>query len=242
MKNKKGFILYADMLESVNFLPDEDLGKFFRAILQYQNGENPEISPNLKMGFEFLKVQFKRDSDKWKTTQNERSESGRIGNLKRWHEDLYLQLKDQKITLEEAENIANNRKASHSDKSIANIADNVNVNVSVIDKGNITNPITQSLILKTPSPRGCGGVKKISELVGGVGVKRALKVIDITGQLSGLDIQEVEKAAPSWDIEYLAKVYIDGINSGAREAPNSITKAFPKWCEKYTKGQPPKTN
>lgn len=238
MKNKKGFILYADMLESVNFLSDEDLGKFFRAILQYQNGENPEISPNLKMGFEFLKVQFKRDSDKWKNTQNERSESGRIGNLKRWHEDLYLKLKAEKITLEEAENIANNRKVSHSDKSIANIADNVNVNVNVIDKENIANPKTKNLNLSTPAPRGSGGVKKISDLVGGVG--KNLKVIDITGQLSGSDIQRIEKIAPNWDIENLAKVYIDGINSGAREAPNSISKAFPVWCALYTKGKPPK--
>jgi len=99
------------------------------------------------------------------------------------------------------------------------------------------NPITLTPNIKTPTPNtGNGGFKKI-DLVGGVG--KMLKVIDVTGQLSGLDIQEIQRVAPNWDIEHLAKVYVDGINSGKREAPNSIPKAFPKWCEKYTGGKAP---
>lgn len=94
---------------------------------------------------------------------------------------------------------------------------------------------TPTHFVKSPNARG-DGVKKIGDLVFGAGKK--WKVIDITGQLSGLDIQEVQRAAPGWDVEHLAKVYIDGINSG-RPAPNSISKAFPKWCEKYTKGLRP---
>jgi uncharacterized protein YdaU (DUF1376 family) len=82
------------------------------------------------------------------------------------------------------------------------------------------------------------GVKKIGDLVGGVG-KRFLKVLDVTGQLTTPIIEEVKRSAPGWDIEYLAKIYIDGINSGKREPPASIPKAFPKWCGKYTKGKPP---
>lgn len=99
---------------------------------------------------------------------------------------------------------------------------------------------TQTQTLKTPTPwvnsaRGVG-VKKIGDL--GFGVGKKWKVIDVTGQLSGLDIQEVQRVAPGWDVEHLAKVYIDGINSG-RPAPNSVPKAFPKWCAKYTKGLKP---
>ncbi|MBP7710765.1 MAG: DUF1376 domain-containing protein [Rickettsiales bacterium] len=85
---------------------------------------------------------------------------------------------------------------------------------------------------QTPAPvmRGLG-FKSFGEVVGGVG--KMLKVIDVTGQLSGADIIEVQKVANGFDIEFLAKVYVDGINSGKREAPNSIPKAFPKWCAKY---------
>ena len=81
--------------------------------------------------------------------------------------------------------------------------------------------------------------KAIGDLVGGVGAKRLLKVLDVTGQLQHADIVAVQNAAPKWDIEVLAQVYVDGINSGSRDAPRSIPKAFPKWCEKYTGGKQP---
>jgi hypothetical protein len=86
---------------------------------------------------------------------------------------------------------------------------------------------------KTPTPE--RGLKKIDDLVGGVGGKKNLKIIDITGQLSGEIIADIQHKAKGWDIEQLARVYVDGINSGKREAPNSIPKAFPKWVEKYIK-------
>ena len=100
---------------------------------------------------------------------------------------------------------------------------------------NNQHPITNNQYNKTPTPVTRGGGFKNLDLVGGVG--KMLRVIDITGQLSGADIIEIERVAQGWDIENLAKVYVDGINSGAREAPRSIPKAFPRWCEKYTKGK-----
>jgi len=114
---------------------------------------------------------------------------------------------------------------------------NANGNSSAILPNN-QHPITNNHNLKTPTPFTRGeGVKKIGDLVGGVG--KMLRVIDITGQLSGADIIEIQRVAQGWDIENLAKVYVDGINSGSRETPRSIPKAFPRWCEKYTKGQRP---
>jgi hypothetical protein len=95
--------------------------------------------------------------------------------------------------------------------------------------------ITNNSLIKTPTPTPRGEFKKIGDLVEGVGVKKNLTVIDIVGQLQTQQIQEIQKVANGWDIEHLAKVYVDGINSGKREPPNSISKAFPKWCENYTK-------
>ncbi len=66
--------------------------------------------------------------------KGKKSISGREGNLKRWNEDVYNEYKKGRCTLEEAESIAQNRKASHPDKvqshSIAKIAVNVNDNVN----------------------------------------------------------------------------------------------------------------
>ena len=93
--------------------------------------------------------------------------------------------------------------------------------------------------IKTPTPTPRVGVEKNVDSGLGVGVRKNLKIIDVVGQLQTEQIQEIERFAVGWDIEYLAKVYVDGINSGMREAPNSIPKAFPAWCGKYTKGKKP---
>jgi uncharacterized protein YdaU (DUF1376 family) len=94
-------------------------------------------------------------------------------------------------------------------------------------------------IIKTPTPTRQVEFKKIGDLGLGVGVKKNLSVIDVIGQLQTEQIQEIQRVVNGWDIEHLAKVYVDGINSGMREAPNSIPKAFPAWCVKYTKGKKP---
>ncbi len=98
---------------------------------------------------------------------------------------------------------------------------------------------TPTPFVRTHTAREGKEFKAIGDLVGGVGEKRFLKVLDVTGQLQHADILEVQKAAPKWDIEALAKVYVDGINSGSRDAPRSIPKAFPKWCAAYTGGKEP---
>lgn len=93
--------------------------------------------------------------------------------------------------------------------------------------------------IKTPTPTPWVGVEKNGDFGNGEGVRKNLKIIDVIGKLQTEQIQEIQRFAVGWDIEYLAKVYVDGINSGMREAPNSIPKAFPAWCGKYTKGKKP---
>ena len=99
--------------------------------------------------------------------------------------------------------------------------------------------IPNNPIIKTPTPTPRAGVEKNVDSGSGVGVRKNLKIMDVIGQLQTEQIQEIQRLAVGWDIEYLAKVYVEGINSGMREAPNSIPKAFPAWCGKYTKGKKP---
>lgn len=134
-ENKKSFLLYCDQRSVIDMLPDEIAGKLFKHIYAYVNDENPTSSDILiNLAFEPIKLQLKRDLIKWEEITETKSINGKLGNLKRWNEDLHSKVIKNEISLDEAENIAKNRKTSHSDnpqsQPIANIAVNVNDNVN----------------------------------------------------------------------------------------------------------------
>jgi ribosomal protein L11 len=139
--DKKSFILYCDLIHTVNKLPDETAGKLLKHILAYVNDLNPETEDLLvEVAFEPIKQVMKRDLKKWETEINRKSQGAILGNLKRWHFDLYEKVEAKQLTLDEAANIAKGRISSHTDKtdsiatkSIASIADSVSVSVSVND-------------------------------------------------------------------------------------------------------------
>lgn len=138
MENKKSFILYQEYEENIADLSQKQKGDLLDAIFAYSHGHLIELEPLVKMAFSFIKADLDRSGKAWKKTREERSLSGRIGNLKRWNLDLHQQYQAGKITLEDAENIAKHRKTSLSDNSeslksqeIANIAVNVNEDVNV---------------------------------------------------------------------------------------------------------------
>lgn len=132
---KKSFVLYSDLIFTVSQLPNDKAGELFKHILMYVNDENP-ITDDLiiNISFEPIKQQLKRDLNKWSTTIDERSNSGVLGNLKRWHLDLYNDVKSGKKTLDESLIIAKGRIAI---KPIAKIAVNDNVNVTVNVNDNV---------------------------------------------------------------------------------------------------------
>jgi hypothetical protein len=138
-ENKKSFILYCDLIYTIEKMPNEKAGELFKHILMYVNDKNPETEDLItNLTFEPIKQQLKRDLIKFEEVKEIKSNGGRLGNLKRWNEDLYNDIINKKITLEEAELIAENRKLSHSDvkqsHSIAKIAVNDNDNDNVINK------------------------------------------------------------------------------------------------------------
>ena len=82
-ENKKSFILYSDLLHTIDLMPDENAGKLFKHILKYVNDLNPEADDLItKLSFEPIKQQLKRDLCKWEDKSINRSESGRLGGLK----------------------------------------------------------------------------------------------------------------------------------------------------------------
>lgn len=130
-EGKKSFILYADLIHTVKKMPLDKAGKLFVTVLEYVNDENPKVDDIIvDLVFEPIKRQLKRDLESFESVKEERSMSGKIGNLKRWHNDIYEKYKAGKLSLEQSLAIADNRIAI---KPIAKIAVNDTVNDTVND-------------------------------------------------------------------------------------------------------------
>ena len=77
-KDKKGFILYADLIKVVSKLPDETAGKLFKIILSYVNDLDVCIDDLLlEIAFEPIKNQLKRDLIKFEEVKSKRSDAGK---------------------------------------------------------------------------------------------------------------------------------------------------------------------
>ncbi|MFH6944652.1 DUF6291 domain-containing protein [Flavobacterium sp. FlaQc-50] len=148
-EDKNGILVYADWIDKFEELEDDEAGRLIKHFFRYVNDQNP-IAPDrlTKLMFVDIQNQLKRDLKKWEDTIEGRSSSGRLGNIKRWHNDLYGEIMAKKISLEQAEEIAKDRKRSLPDKNashpIANIAVTDTVN-DTVDENDIN---TQS---KTPN-------------------------------------------------------------------------------------------
>jgi hypothetical protein len=140
-EDKKGFLLYADLIHTIEKMPNDKAGLLFKHILNYVNDLNPVTDDLIvELTFEPIKQQLKRDLLKYKETKIDKSNGGKLGNLKRWHKDLHDKVVKNELDINEALEIANNRKTSHTDtmqsQPIGQIAVNVNDNVNVNDINN----------------------------------------------------------------------------------------------------------
>ena len=76
---KKSFILHIDSLEILDHLTDEQSGKLFRAIRDFQNGIEPDLDFGMKMAFLPFQNQFKRDLEKYQSQCEINRANGRNG-------------------------------------------------------------------------------------------------------------------------------------------------------------------
>ena len=111
--SKKSFVLYNDLIYTIEYLTNEEKGILFQHLLNYVNGIKTELEDRLLLVvWKPIERQLNRDLEKYEGIVKNRSVVGREGNLKRWNKDLYSQYKKEKITLEEAEDIAKGRNPS----------------------------------------------------------------------------------------------------------------------------------
>lgn len=142
-KQRESFLFYRDWWESMK---DNDAIRYevYDAIMtKVFDDIEPEVSPMAKMALRFILPVIGRDHNKYNDVREKRKAAGIKGNEKRWG-------KSQSIA-----NVANATDAiceSQMSQSIANVADNVNVNVN--DNGSLINRDNKNN-KKTPK-----GVKK----------------------------------------------------------------------------------
>lgn len=115
-ENKKSVLLYCDIIHTVEELDDSDAGLLFKHYLRYINDQNPEPPSKLiKIVFEPIKQNLKRDLKKWEEKSAKNSESARI----RWE-------KNNANASERTE-----RTANHADKDKVIVKDTVKVTDTV---------------------------------------------------------------------------------------------------------------
>jgi len=155
--NRNSFVLYNDNHDIFCSLTKDQKADLIDAIFEYQkNGEFP-TDPIIKVAISSFVSQFKRDSQKWEKTCEEKTIAGKMGNLKRWHPELYKKVIDGKINLDDAMLGLQSQELSQPDRTqsdpigkIANIAVSDSVSVSVSDIINTIEPTKKS----KPKPKG----------------------------------------------------------------------------------------
>lgn len=77
---KNSFIVYHNYKEKLKTLSDAQLGKLFRAMLDYSiTGTEPKLVGAVKMAFQFIKVTMDEDRLKYNSICEKRKESGSLG-------------------------------------------------------------------------------------------------------------------------------------------------------------------
>lgn len=81
---KESFVIYKAFYSPISELSDEDLGRLFRWLFQYQiNGNEPTNTDRVYMAFQFFKNQFRLDDEKYQKVVNRNKNNGLKGGRKK---------------------------------------------------------------------------------------------------------------------------------------------------------------
>ena len=80
---RPSFLIYKSFYKPIKILSNEDKGKLFKAIFEYQtqdfDGSEQVIEPEIQMPFEFFKNQFELDNKKWEKRVEANRANGKKG-------------------------------------------------------------------------------------------------------------------------------------------------------------------
>jgi len=147
-KDKKSFVLYADLIHTIEKMPDNSAGKLFKHVLLYVNDKNPTTDDILvELTFEPIKQQLKRDLAKYEIKREQWSEAGkRSAEAKKAAKVPDTNKEATSTEGNEAQRPLTNVNEIQRPLTVVNsvatdstvtVNDNVNVNVNVTVKNNI---------------------------------------------------------------------------------------------------------
>lgn len=84
---KESFLIYKSFYKPISKLSDEQLGRLFRAIFEYNINGSVCVESDIEMAFEFFRNQFNIDEDKYRTKIEKNRENGRRGGNQRRQEN-----------------------------------------------------------------------------------------------------------------------------------------------------------
>jgi hypothetical protein len=81
---KNSFVLYCDLLQKLERLTIEQKGFVFQAILEFQNGIEPQVNdPMAQLSFDFIKLDLIKNNEKYQDTVNRNRANGAKGGRPR---------------------------------------------------------------------------------------------------------------------------------------------------------------
>jgi hypothetical protein len=129
--NKKSFVAYVDWKSIFNMLEDVEAGRLIKHLFSYVSDENPELDDRiLKMAFEPIKLQLKRDLEKYESVKERRAEAGRKGGIKSG--EVRKQTEPNEAIALNAKQTEPNEAVTDTDTVTVNVTDTVNVKTKEI--------------------------------------------------------------------------------------------------------------
>ena len=118
--DKKSFILYADLIDNIDHLTNEEKGILFTHLLHYVNDKNPVLEDRLILtAWKPIERQLKRDLKKFEQIKSKRSDAGKKS----------AELRALKKEEQDSTNSTSVKSVQHrSTNPTVNVNDNVNVN------------------------------------------------------------------------------------------------------------------
>ena len=135
-EGKKSFILYIDTLDISNHLSDKKLGKFFRAIINFQKNREYDLPKDLILVFELFKKQFIRDENEWNKVLKAKSLGGKKSAELRKQKRINT---NNPRSVKDTSSLLNKKKDCLTPATVnvnANVIDNNNVNINRKSKAN----------------------------------------------------------------------------------------------------------
>ena len=150
MNSNESFLIYKSFYGPISRLSNEQLGRLFRAIFEYQINGTEDVDDDIQMAFGFFKNQFWIDEQKYqvkveklKNNANKRWQKQRFGNPLAANAIASNCMQTMQKDANNAYNVNVNDNAND------NAKENANANAKVNDNEGIAHPASSSFVVPT---------------------------------------------------------------------------------------------